>query len=98
MRQSKGDGNCAKVSCGERYRGLHYRVVIEHHRNWLQLRSRAALGEIPVENSGAVPGDDTVATEDFFERAPHMGNPVRHAGEAGWQAIAMIFARSADSS
>jgi hypothetical protein len=29
MRQSKGDGNCAKVSSGERYRGLHHRLVIE---------------------------------------------------------------------
>jgi hypothetical protein len=35
MRQSKGDGNCAKVSSGERYRGLHHRVVIERHQNWL---------------------------------------------------------------
>jgi hypothetical protein len=25
----------AKPSGGERYRGLHHRVVIERHRNWL---------------------------------------------------------------
>src|ERR1700730_9946268 len=35
MRQSKGDGNCAKVSAGERYRGRHHHVEIEPHRNWL---------------------------------------------------------------
>src|SRR5262249_1377754 len=41
------------------------------------------LGQIPVENLRAVPGDDAVVPENGFERALDMGDAVRHAGQVG---------------
>src|SRR2546423_1102106 len=64
----------AATSCGTKAdRALDIRLTR------IQLRWRAGLREIPVENPGAVPGDHAVTGKNFFERAADMGDPVRYA-------------------
>ena len=47
------------------------------------LSALALLGEIPIENLGTVPSDHAISTENLFEGALDMPNPVRHAGKIG---------------
>src|SRR5215472_3972129 len=88
----------ASGPCGAPAMGAGKSCGTKALRKRCDMLSPRALREIPIEDLGAVPCHDALLTENLLERALHVRDAVRSAREVGWQAIAMIFARSAASS